>query len=412
MVCSTVVLNIVIAVCVMAVEDHTAHNRKRGRSTALPRNLETVEQISEWYKGLLVMSEKIAVIEERLTNALQHNDYLQSTIAHQSVQIKQLQSIAESLPQIIVDNGRTEKRVDALEEKARTECICTQTSAIKGKMVPDIETTEDWVNTLNHGAVVALMRAMNNAAPRQRNRHNVSNDASQLHDARVLSKEFVKTLTKQGSGYARQRGSIDDLYTTTIQPAPSSDGDSRPTRQYLGHLPYIPRRHQRSVGSAYSQRPRNIQDGDFTDQIEEAFTKLLLDNTRVYFSAFRSETLLGSNRGPQNIVFSDAKMNYGESFDTNTGLFTCTVPGIYYFSFTIRSYEGKGIGVLLMQNDERVVAMITDSSDRKVMQTQSVVLALNHGDQIWLLLGPSDNFAIYGNDFNYNTFNGMLLHRS
>ncbi|XP_070567327.1 complement C1q tumor necrosis factor-related protein 4-like [Ptychodera flava] len=101
----------------------------------------------------------------------------------------------------------------------------------------------------------------------------------------------------------------------------------------------------------------------------------------------------------------------GEGFNAETGVFVTPIPGIYYFSFTMRTYDHKYIGLSLMLNEEPVISMMTDASDRKVMQTQSAMLHLKRGDRVWLLLGPSEHFALYGNIMNnYTTFNGHLIY--
>ncbi|XP_006821290.1 uncharacterized protein LOC102801095 [Saccoglossus kowalevskii] len=129
----------------------------------------------------------------------------------------------------------------------------------------------------------------------------------------------------------------------------------------------------------------------------------------VAFSATRTSPLLGDSSEAQNITFDLAFVNEGDDFDLDTGIFTCEVEGTYYFSFTMRSYDAKHIGVILMKGNEGVVSMATDADDRSVMQTQSVMLTLSVGDLIYLRLTPSEDFAIYGNSFNYITFNSFLV---
>ncbi|XP_077988155.1 uncharacterized protein LOC144442651 [Glandiceps talaboti] len=142
---------------------------------------------------------------------------------------------------------------------------------------------------------------------------------------------------------------------------------------------------------------------------------------KVAFSATRTASLLGETT-PQVITFHDMFVNEGGDFDAEDGIFTCSVSGVYYFSFTMRSYDNNYIGVILMKDEEPQVSMATDADDRSLMQTQTVVLALQVGDTVWLRLSPSkispvshahrdvsDGYAIYGNSYNYITFNGFLI---
>nr|XP_006813255.1 PREDICTED: complement C1q tumor necrosis factor-related protein 4-like [Saccoglossus kowalevskii] len=127
------------------------------------------------------------------------------------------------------------------------------------------------------------------------------------------------------------------------------------------------------------------------------------------FSAARSTVMLGSLES-QVITYDKLMANKGKSFDRNTGIFTAQTPGIYYFSFNVRSYDGKHIGITLMKNEETTTAIATDAGDRKVAQSQSIMLQLEVGDRVWLQLGPHKEYAIYSNSFNYVTFNGFLIY--
>ncbi|XP_002732149.1 uncharacterized protein LOC100372657 isoform X1 [Saccoglossus kowalevskii] len=127
------------------------------------------------------------------------------------------------------------------------------------------------------------------------------------------------------------------------------------------------------------------------------------------FSGVRTSVLLGSAES-QIITYDELYANKGKDFDIDTGIFTCQVPGIYYFSFTMRSYDNYHIGVTLVKNSSPQVSMITDASDRKVMQSQSVMLDLLIGDRVWLQLGPHKYFAVYSDDKKYITFNGFVLY--
>ncbi|XP_077987907.1 uncharacterized protein LOC144442434 [Glandiceps talaboti] len=153
-----------------------------------------------------------------------------------------------------------------------------------------------------------------------------------------------------------------------------------------------------------------------TGQFEALKSRLPMDmatdlaSSKCAFSVARSKSLLGNNLSPQNITFDFKLANKGKYFDMRSGVFTCQIPGIYYFSFTMRSYDNKTIGVTLLKNGEAQVSMSTDPSERKVMQTQSVMLQLDEADQVWLQLGPHVNFAIYSNDYHYATFNGIILY--
>ncbi|XP_077863115.1 uncharacterized protein LOC102802000 [Saccoglossus kowalevskii] len=149
---------------------------------------------------------------------------------------------------------------------------------------------------------------------------------------------------------------------------------------------------------------------DLVEQMREFMAQLEATVKRkCAFSAARSTVMLGSLES-QVITYDKLMANKGKSFDRNTGIFTAQTPGIYYFSFNVRSYDGKHIGITLMKNEETTTAIATDAGDRKVAQSQSIMLQLEVGDRVWLQLGPHKEYAIYSNSFNYVTFNGFLIY--
>jgi len=155
---------------------------------------------------------------------------------------------------------------------------------------------------------------------------------------------------------------------------------------------------------------RDVTRSDLEEQLGAAFESLVrAKKDRSAFTAIRTTPLLGSS-SPQVITFNEIRPNKGKDFDRGEGYFKCEIPGTYYFSFTIRSFKGKHIGVALMLNEAPICALTTDPSDRSVMQSQSVMVDMSPGDVVWLLLGPNANFGLYGNEVSFNTFNGHLVY--
>ncbi|XP_070537782.1 uncharacterized protein [Ptychodera flava] len=134
------------------------------------------------------------------------------------------------------------------------------------------------------------------------------------------------------------------------------------------------------------------------------------DSKKCAFSAARSSPLLGEEYA-QNITFDIQFVNKGKFFDRRSGVFTCQIPGIYYFTFNIRTFENKTVGITLVKSGNvAVVGMTTDPTERNIMQSQSVMIQLALGDQVWLQLGPHQDYAIYSNKYNYITFSGFLIY--
>ncbi|XP_072523640.1 complement C1q tumor necrosis factor-related protein 1 [Salminus brasiliensis] len=132
-----------------------------------------------------------------------------------------------------------------------------------------------------------------------------------------------------------------------------------------------------------------------------------------YYAAFSvgRKKALHSNDYYQTLVFDTELVNLYGHFNMFTGKFFCYVPGIYFFSLNVHTWNQKETYLHVMKNEQEMAILYAQPSDRSIMQSQSLMLELERDDEVWVRLykGEREN-AVFSDDFDtYITFSGYLI---
>ena len=107
------------------------------------------------------------------------------------------------------------------------------------------------------------------------------------------------------------------------------------------------------------------------------------------------------------LPFEIVHTNVGDDFSKTSGRFTCEIPGLYQFSYSIGTY-GNNQAVQLVKNNVRINAVYKDTEDHFDMISNTAVLQLAAGDQVWLQV-VSKGLGIVSSNALFTSFSGINI---
>ncbi|XP_046377082.2 mucin-5AC-like isoform X1 [Haliotis rufescens] len=128
-----------------------------------------------------------------------------------------------------------------------------------------------------------------------------------------------------------------------------------------------------------------------------------------------SSSVLTEHFGPDTdvIVPFDLKLiDLADNYDNTTGVFICTIPGVYVISLYLMSHPGAKVNARIFINSRPIAALWADDSKNSGFYPSSsiqTISRLEFGDQVYVMLVDGG----YGESWvhaNYNAFTLFLLY--
>ncbi|XP_038075636.1 collagen alpha-1(X) chain-like [Patiria miniata] len=127
----------------------------------------------------------------------------------------------------------------------------------------------------------------------------------------------------------------------------------------------------------------------------------------VAFTAYITSPVSGYS-DDQVIIFDNIMTNLGGGYDSQTGLFTCLIPGAYFFTTSVqRMLSSRNPFVQLKHNSALIFTAYDNHHNHYHQSSNSAVLVLTRGDRVWLEVG--DGNGIHSSTNRDSSFSGFLI---
>uniref|UniRef100_A0A8C6VJT8 C1q domain-containing protein n=1 Tax=Naja naja TaxID=35670 RepID=A0A8C6VJT8_NAJNA len=109
------------------------------------------------------------------------------------------------------------------------------------------------------------------------------------------------------------------------------------------------------------------------------------------------------------IKFDKVLYNSFDHYSSETGVFTCQIPGVYYFTYHITVFS-RNMRVALVKNEHRMLHTADMYQGAEDQASGGIVLELQKGDRIWLQSYGGETFnGLFADPDDDTVFSGFLL---
>jgi hypothetical protein len=123
------------------------------------------------------------------------------------------------------------------------------------------------------------------------------------------------------------------------------------------------------------------------------------------------------NRNPvagDTIVFTDIVLNLGESYNTDTGVFTVPLGGIYLFTVQLCIYKSQPFDYGLVIDDVYIdKARYRHNNNGASCHKLTTTVSVKPGNKVWvkvIYLSGSGQILLHSDTSYWTSFSGVLIH--
>nr|XP_020473006.1 uncharacterized protein LOC109970047 isoform X2 [Monopterus albus] len=137
--------------------------------------------------------------------------------------------------------------------------------------------------------------------------------------------------------------------------------------------------------------------------------KAIKDVPKVAFAVSLGDNgLQKTTTGSRVLIYKVVLTNIGEAYNSETGVFTAPVRGVYYIRFTANAPTNFPMSAVLYKNNAvQLIVHEQPSGEGSDTASNGAALLLERGDTLSIRLW--DNTQIWDNDNHHSTFSGFLL---